>query len=237
MRSSLPPTRLAFACLVLAAATARAQESHYEPLRLSRAIQVGAETLGSSPIRREPVAEWGKRESIPSFPFRQVAASESDAHDASAAGRKLAARSSAPRRSPERAAAPTPTAAIGTVASSLAIVLGLFAALVWFSKRFAPSGAAALPQEAVELLGRTPLDGRQTMQLIRVGNRLLLVALSAGGATTLTEITDPLEVEHLAGLCRPGKSNSSTAAFSRVLSQLAHEPADQSHRPRARGAA
>ncbi|MCI0358990.1 MAG: flagellar biosynthetic protein FliO, partial [Planctomycetaceae bacterium] len=133
--------------------------------------------------------------------------------------------------------APTPTAAIGTVASSLAIVLGLFAALVWFSKRFAPAGAAALPKEAVELLGRTPLDGRQTMQLIRVGNRLLLVALSASGAATLTEITDPLEVEHLAGLCRRGKSGSATASFSAVLSQLASEPADQPPRTRARGAA
>ena len=58
----------------------------------------------------------------------------------------------------------------------------------------------------MELLGRAPLAGRQTMQLIRVGNRLLLVALSASGAETLTEITDPVEVEHLAGLCRRGKS-------------------------------
>jgi flagellar protein FliO/FliZ len=233
---STPPTRLAFACLVLAAATGRAQESRYEPQRMSRVLQVGAQPLDSPPIQNQAVAELGKRESIPSFPFRQISASEPAGRDASAAGRKLAPRSASPRRSPERAIAPTPTAAIGTVASSLAIVLGLFAALVWFSKRFAPAGAAALPSEAVELLGRTPLDGRQTMQLIRVGNRLLLVALSAGGASTLTEITDPQEVERLAALCRRGKSDSATASFSQVLSQLAHEPADQSPRPRARGA-
>ena len=51
-------------------------------------------------------------------------------------------------------AAPTPTAAIGTVVGSLAIVLGLFVVLAWFSRRFAPAGSAALPKEAVELLGR-----------------------------------------------------------------------------------
>jgi flagellar protein FliO/FliZ len=121
--------------------------------------------------------------------------------------------------------------------SSLAIVLGLFVVLVWVSKRFAPAGTAPLPKEAIELLGRAPLAGRQTMQLIRVGNRLLLVALSASGAETLTEITDPVEVEHLAGLCRRGKGDSASASFNRVLSQLATEPASESPRPRARGAA
>ena len=115
--------------------------------------------------------------------------------------------------------------------------MGLFGLVVWFSKRFAPAGSASLPKEAVELLGRAPLTGRQTMQLIRVGNRLLLVALSTTGAETLTEITDPVEVEHLAGMCRRGKSDSASASFNRVLSQLTSEPATPTPRTRVRGAA
>src|SRR4030095_1870078 len=130
-----------------------------------------------------------------------------------------------------------PTTAIGTVVSSLAIVLGLFAVLVWFSKRFAPAGSAALPKEAVELLGQAPLAGKQTMQLIRVGNRLLLVALAATGATTLTENTDSLEGEQLGRLCRRGKADSASASFGRVLSQLATEPAREAGQTRVRGAA
>ncbi len=173
---------------------------------------------------------------IPSFPFRQVSASE-PIGGASASVRKLAPRGAAAKRSLDRPAPNPPTTATGTVVSSLAIVLGLFAALVWFSKRFAPAGSAALPKEAVELLGRAPLAGRQTMQLIRVGNRLLLVALSAAGAETLTEITDPLEVEHLAGLCRRGKPDSASASFGRVLSQLTSEPSVPAPRTRVRGAA
>jgi hypothetical protein len=86
------------------------------------------------------------------------------------------------------------------------------------------------------LLGRAPLSGRQTMQLIRVGGRLLLVALSSsGGAQTLTEITDPLEVEHLAGLCQRGRTDSATASFNRVLGQMASEHAGQATRSRQRG--
>jgi len=237
MRTTLVPIRLALACLLAASAPIRAQESHYEPHRLSRAIEVEAQPLAGATGGHSLEAAAQHPQSIPSFPFRQVSASEPTSTDSRAASRKLAPRSAAPKRSLDRPAAPTPTTAIGTVASSLAIVLGLFAALVWFSKRFAPAGSAAWPKEAVELLGRAPLTGRQTMQLIRVGNRLLLVALSANGAETLTEITDPVEVEHLAGLCRGGKAASASASFSRVMNQLATEPAVEPPRTRARGAA
>jgi len=227
-------TAVAFACLLLASAALPAQESHYEPGRLSKSVEINAQPLPVSDRDAKPPSH---SPSIPSFPFRQIAGSEPIGGESTTASRKLAPRSSSPKRSLDRPAVATPTAAVGTVVSSLAIVLGLFAAFVWFSKRFAPAGSAALPKDAVELLGRAPLAGRQSMQLIRVGNRLLLVALSASGAETLTEITDPVEVEHLAGLCRGGKSDSASASFNRVLSQLATEPAAQAPRSRVRGAA
>lgn len=174
---------------------------------------------------------------MPAFPFRQVAAAEPIERGQSSSHEplRLAPRNSSDKRSLDKPAAPTPTTAAGTVVSSLAIVLGLFLAFVWCSKRFAPAGSAQLPKEAVELLGRAPLAGRQSMQLIRVGNRLLLVAMSPGGAETLTEITDPVEVEHLTGLCRRGKADSATASFSRELAQMASEP--KTPRARTRGAA
>jgi flagellar biogenesis protein FliO len=185
-----------------------------------------------------------ERSEMPAFPFRQVTAAEPIASAAEPIERgqspsheplRLAPRNSSDNRSLDKPAATTPTTAVGTVVSSLAIVLGLFLAFVWCSKRFAPAGSTPLPKEAVELLGRAPLAGRQTMQLIRVGNRLLLVAMSPGGAETLTEITDPVEVEHLASLCRRGKSDSATASFNRALAQMASEP--ESPRSRTRGAA
>jgi flagellar protein FliO/FliZ len=178
------------------------------------------------------------RSEIRAFPFRQASATEELPLAAAGNSLKLAPRRAEKKaHAPSRKAAATPTSTISTVVSSLAIVLGLLLAIVWCSRRFAPAGAAPLPKEAVELLGRAPLAGRQTMQLIRVGNRLLLVALSAGDAKTLTEITDPIEVEHLAGLCRRGRTDSASASFGRVLSQLASEPVEQSPRSRPRGAA
>jgi flagellar protein FliO/FliZ len=166
-----------------------------------------------------------------------IASREGVGAGSSATQRKLAPRNTSGKRSLDRPAPVTPATAIGTVVSSLAIVLGLFLGLVWFTKRVAPSGAQPIPKEAVELLGRAPLADRQTVQLVRVGNRLLLVALSAGTAHTLTEITDPGEVEHLAGLCRQGRADSASASFGRVLNQLATEPQSPTSRNRTRGAA
>jgi flagellar biogenesis protein FliO len=106
---------------------------------------------------------------------------------------------------------------------SLLVVVGLFLAVVWLLRRGLPPGAHLLPREVVEVLGRTPLAGRQQAHLLRIGNKLVLVSVTPGGADTLTEVTDPLEVDRLAGLCRAAQPQSSTDAFQRILQQFARE--------------
>lgn len=106
---------------------------------------------------------------------------------------------------------------------SLGIVLGLFFAVMWVMRRGMPAGAKLLPSEVVEVLGRTPLAGRQQAHLIRCGNKMLLVALTTDSAKTLTEITDPLEVDRIAGLCRESNPHSSTQAFRQIFQQFASE--------------
>lgn len=108
-----------------------------------------------------------------------------------------------------------------TVGGSLAAVLGVFFLLVWVMRRAAPPGPAALPGEAFEVLGRAPLAHRQQVHLLRCGSKLLLVSLTPSGAETLTEITDPSEVERLAESCRRAKTHGGTAVFRRVFEQLA----------------
>jgi flagellar biogenesis protein FliO len=108
-----------------------------------------------------------------------------------------------------------------TILSSLGIVIGIFLLLVWILRRAAPPGLARLPNEAFELLGRAPLAGKQQVHLLRCGNKLLLVSVTPAGTETLTEITEPLEVDRLAGLCRQNQPHSSTAAFRQIFEQLA----------------
>jgi flagellar protein FliO/FliZ len=109
--------------------------------------------------------------------------------------------------------------------ASLLVVLGLFFGVAWALRRGMPAGPAALPSEAVEVLGRTTLAGRQHAHLIRCGNKVLLVYLAQGIAETLTEITDPLEVDRLTGLCRQSHPQSATKSFRQVLQQFGREKA------------
>ena len=107
-----------------------------------------------------------------------------------------------------------------TVAGSLAVVLGIFFLVAWVMRRAAPAGSVALPGEVFEVLGRAPMASRQQVHLLRCGNKLVLVSVTPAGAETLTEITDPIEVDRLAGLCQQARPNSATAAFRQVFGQF-----------------
>jgi hypothetical protein len=75
------------------------------------------------------------------------------------------------------------------------------------------------------VLGRVPLAARQFAELLRVGNKLVLVSLTPSGAETLTEVTDPAEVDRLVGLCQQSNPYSTTKAFEQVFQQMSTEPA------------
>jgi flagellar biogenesis protein FliO len=131
-----------------------------------------------------------------------------------------------PRRgataTPTRSRGGSPASALGTVISSVAVVLGCFALLVWFTRRTRPRGYATLPGNVLETLGRAPLNGRQEMHLVRVGNKLLLLSVTATAAETLTEITDPEEIDRLSEICRQPPSDRMAASFREMLSHLSH---------------
>jgi flagellar protein FliO/FliZ len=88
-------------------------------------------------------------------------------------------------------------------ATSLGIVLGLFLLVVWAVRRGMPKGSGLLPSEAVEVLGRASLAGRQQVHLVRCGNKIVLLSVAASGTQTLTEISDPAEVDRLHSICQP----------------------------------
>lgn len=115
-----------------------------------------------------------------------------------------------------------------TVGSSLAVVVGLFLLLVWVQRRASGGARSVLPGDVLETLGRVRLNGRQEMHLVRVGNKLLLLAVTATGAETLTEITEPREIERLSGICRHNRPDNISASFREILSQLSGQQASGS---------
>jgi flagellar biogenesis protein FliO len=148
--------------------------------------------------------------------------------------RQLETASNAPRPLPASGAKPLPLAgpnaktsaaasswsSFGTMLGSLAIVLGLFVVTIKLLRRGMPAAKQKLGRDVVEVLGQTPLAPRQSLQVIRFGNKILLVAMSPDGCDTLTEITDPLEVDRLAGMCQQAQPNSSTKTFGDMFRQV-----------------
>ncbi len=175
---------------------------------------------------------------------RQGGAGRAVTGDSGEAPMPLPPRSERQRRQMDASSGTSSGRALLTVVSSLAVVLAVFFAFVWITRSAAPKGMAPLAKEVVESLGRAPLLGRQQMQLIRIGNKLVLLSVTPTGADALTEITDPEEVDRLAGLCRQGQAGSITESFRQVLNQATAEPdpastttrARQTHRTGTRGA-
>ncbi len=121
-----------------------------------------------------------------------------------------------------------PTQSIYTIATALTIVIGTFFLFVWLLRRGArgAAGHGTVPTEAVSVLGRVRLTGRQNAELLRVGNKLVLVALTPGGPETITEVTDPVEVDRLVGLCQQQHKHSTTNAFEQVFQNFSRDAAD-----------
>ena len=110
-----------------------------------------------------------------------------------------------------------------TVSSSLAVVLGLFAALIWGTRKFGARGGGNknIPKEIFQTLGSTAIDPRTQVSLLRCGQRILIIARTNNGVHPLGEITNKEEVNHLIATC----TGDSKEEFHSALSALESEPA------------
>lgn len=126
---------------------------------------------------------------------------------------------------------------VGKVVSSLAIVLGGYFGFVWLLRRMNPKMNSGLPSEVFELIGTSRMNTKQTLQLVRLGSKLLLLVHGDEGTQPIAEITDTDEVEYLTSLCnqrprpeprratRTSSPSSSTSAtvFRRALDRAKTE--------------
>jgi flagellar biogenesis protein FliO len=115
------------------------------------------------------------------------------------------------------------TTPLVTITSSLALVLGLFAALVWVSRK-AQKGrgiSRPIPDEVLRVLGQKQLGSLGTISIVRCGRTVMIVSQSASGLHSLATITDEAEVRHLEAVCL----GESAASFQAALGEIEREPA------------
>lgn len=220
-----------------ASETPRVPEPKPEPV--SEAIAATQEPA-AVPLPTRPIAP--SRETTPPLidkpapAFRADPEPTGDAKDAEGSGRRLLGRSPTASRPPDKASEglganplsslmgwrPS-TQTLTATGGGLAIAVGLLIATVCLIRGCLPKSARALPRDVVEVLGRAPLGGKQTTQLVRVGSKLVLVAVTPDGAEALTEITDPGEVARLVAACDAGSGRGANAEFDSMLREMSDE--------------
>ena len=105
---------------------------------------------------------------------------------------------------------------------SLAVVLGLYFGFVWVWRRFSPASFGGLPSEVLQVVGQAPFGPKKTLQLVRLGSKLLLLINGPSGTQPIGEVTEPEEVKRLTALCT-GRSYQSTqqeSALQEFASQV-----------------
>ncbi|MDR3232688.1 MAG: flagellar biosynthetic protein FliO [Planctomycetaceae bacterium] len=117
-----------------------------------------------------------------------------------------------------------------SVAGSLLIVLSAFFLIALVFKKVSPKSCRPLPKEAFENLGRTYITAKQQLQLFRLGNRLILVAVTPDGVSPVSEVTDSDEVLSLLGMCRRLDTNSATDLFQKTVARITDDEINQSIR-------
>ncbi|MGB9623526.1 MAG: flagellar biosynthetic protein FliO [Phycisphaerae bacterium] len=116
----------------------------------------------------------------------------------------------------------------------LAVVLALIGALALLAKRILPNRWQGGPgaRGMVEILGRQHLSARQSVALLRVGRRVVVIGMTPDKLTHLGTITDPDEVAELVGRSVSLRNGSLSRTFQQeVLREAAaYEPSDHADR-------
>lgn len=159
----------------------------------------------------------------PAAPNVAPAAAASHAAPVPTSFDSTAIRRSASSDSATGAQAPAPASSgseIPRVCFALAIVLGLIFFLRWGSRRIFAAPGANRPSRAVQVLSRSVLTPKQHLLVLRVGQRVLVVADGGSQMSSLCQITEPDEVASLLGQLQNERDTSPVNAFGTLFGRI-----------------
>lgn len=104
----------------------------------------------------------------------------------------------------------------------LAVLAGIVL-LFWAARKYLPGVQRLTGSAAVEVLARTHLAPRQSINVVRLGRRILVVGQTAEQLSPLASISDAEEVSELIGLCRSAGAGSATSSFRKVFQRMDKE--------------
>ena len=153
-----------------------------------------------------------------------------DAKNSDSANSDLANESSESLKLPARTSSRKPNGFSGFVPKSLGnagiglvAVLGLFFIVVWMSRKGKPKQFSGIPGDVVQVLGRAPLNQKQQLQLVRLGEKIILLAASSTSIETISEIDDPDEVDAITEVCLSNNRQKMRETFRQTLARVRTE--------------
>ena len=107
-------------------------------------------------------------------------------------------------------------------------VLALIGVAAFVVKRFMPAKTLLTGASVLDVVARLSLSPKQTLILVKMGRRLVLLGTTSDGITPLSEVTDPDQVAFLLGQAASGESTGMVEAFSQSIEResLAYEDTD-----------
>ena len=111
---------------------------------------------------------------------------------------------------------------------ALALVIALIFLLRWAGRRLFPGAVPQGPSRTVQVLGRTMLAPKQSIVLLRVGRRVLVVGDTGAQMQSLCEITDEQEIAELTAQLAQEKPAALSRTFGQLLGRARDERAAES---------
>jgi len=108
-----------------------------------------------------------------------------------------------------------------------ALVISLIFLLRWVARRFFGVTPIAGGTRAVQVVSRSLIAPRQSVMLMRIGRRLLVVADNGSQLSSLSEITDPDEVAALVGQVQSEKIDIAGRTFGAFIGRFKKDEKDE----------
>lgn len=100
---------------------------------------------------------------------------------------------------------------------ALAVVLALIIGVSAVLRRFNPTARGFARGGCLQVLVRTSIGAKQSLCLVKLSDRLILLGVSPNHIAALDSIDEPEDVAHIIGLVESGKPNSITGVFRSTI--------------------
>jgi len=99
----------------------------------------------------------------------------------------------------------------------LIFIIVLVYVLAVIMRKVAPGSARMFTSQAITVMGRTFIAPRQSLMLVEIGKRLLVLAVTPQSVTLVTEISDPEEMSLVKQIATAEKSKSISSGFKDIF--------------------